>query len=39
LVPNLRLEVLPQSSHWMQHDCPEQVNGLIKEFLQQQQTQ
>ncbi len=32
-VPNLRIEKIPQASHWVQIDSPEQVNELIIQFL------
>jgi pimeloyl-ACP methyl ester carboxylesterase len=32
-VPRLRVERLPQASHWVQHDEPEAVNRLLVEFL------
>ena len=32
-VSNLRVERLPQASHWVQSDAPEQVNRLLIEFL------
>ncbi len=32
-VPNLRVERLPGASHWVQHDEPERVNALLREFL------
>jgi pimeloyl-ACP methyl ester carboxylesterase len=31
--PNLRIEYLPDSSHWVQQEQPEQVNRLLLEFL------
>jgi pimeloyl-ACP methyl ester carboxylesterase len=34
----LRLQYLPDASHWIQHDCPELVNGYILEFLQDNKT-
>jgi pimeloyl-ACP methyl ester carboxylesterase len=35
-VPNLRLARLPNASHWIQNDAPEEVNRLMVEFLLQQ---
>ncbi len=32
-VPRLRIERLPDASHWVQADCPEVVNRLLIEFL------
>jgi pimeloyl-ACP methyl ester carboxylesterase len=32
-VPDLRIERLPQASHWVQQDAPETVNRLIAEFV------
>ena len=32
-VPNLRVERLPDATHWVQHDEPERVNRLLIEFL------
>lgn len=32
-VPNLRVERLPEASHWVQNDAPERVNELLVEFL------
>jgi len=32
-VPNLRLERLPDASHWVQNDAPEEVNRLLLEFI------
>ena len=32
-VPDLRIERIPQASHWIAHEFPEQVNGLIRNFL------
>jgi pimeloyl-ACP methyl ester carboxylesterase len=32
-VPKLRIERLPDASHWVQADCPEVVNRLLIEFL------
>ena len=31
--PNLRVERLPNASHWVQNDASEQVNELLIEFL------
>ncbi|KAL4853252.1 AB hydrolase superfamily protein YfhM [Chlorella vulgaris] len=33
-VDRLRVEVLPDSSHWMLHDCPAEVKRLMRDFLQ-----
>jgi pimeloyl-ACP methyl ester carboxylesterase len=33
LVPNARVERLPDASHWVQNDRPERVNQLLLEFL------
>jgi epoxide hydrolase 4 len=35
LVPDVRVERLPNASHWVQHDEPERVNALLVEHLQQ----
>jgi pimeloyl-ACP methyl ester carboxylesterase len=32
-VPNLRIEYLPDSAHWVQQEQPEQVNRLLLDFL------
>ncbi|QBD79705.1 alpha/beta hydrolase [Ktedonosporobacter rubrisoli] len=32
-VPNLRIQYLPESGHWVQQENPEEVNKLILEFL------
>lgn len=32
--PNLRIERLPEASHWVQNDAPEPVNRVLLEFLQ-----
>jgi pimeloyl-ACP methyl ester carboxylesterase len=32
-VPNLRIERLPNASHWVQNDAPDRVNELLVEFL------
>jgi epoxide hydrolase 4 len=32
-VPDLRVERLPEASHWVQSDAPEQVNQLLVEFF------
>jgi pimeloyl-ACP methyl ester carboxylesterase len=31
--PDLRIRYLPRCSHWVQQECPEQVNQFILEFL------
>jgi len=36
-VPNVRLERLPDASHWVQQDRPEKVNALLLDFLRGQQ--
>jgi pimeloyl-ACP methyl ester carboxylesterase len=33
-VPDVRVERIPQASHWVQADAPERVNQLMVEFLQ-----
>ncbi len=33
LVPNARVEFLPEASHWVQVDAPSRVNGLLVPFL------
>ncbi|HKO83520.1 MAG TPA: alpha/beta hydrolase, partial [Actinomycetota bacterium] len=33
-VPNVRVERIPQASHWVQADAPQRVNQLMVEFLQ-----
>jgi pimeloyl-ACP methyl ester carboxylesterase len=32
-VPNVRVERLPEATHWVQHDAPERVNELLLEFF------
>jgi pimeloyl-ACP methyl ester carboxylesterase len=32
-VPNLRMERIPDATHWVQHDAPERVNELLIDFL------
>ena len=32
-VPEFHIERLPKASHWVQHDEPERVNELLREFL------
>ncbi len=32
-VPDLRIERLPEATHWVQHEQPERVNDLLVEFL------
>ncbi|WP_458188757.1 alpha/beta fold hydrolase [Haladaptatus sp. NG-WS-4] len=34
-VPDIRIERLPDASHWVQNDRPERVNELLVEFLQE----
>jgi pimeloyl-ACP methyl ester carboxylesterase len=36
LVPDVRVERLPDASHWVQHDEPERVNALLVEHLRRQ---
>ena len=31
--PNVRIERIPDASHWVQNDAPERVNALMMEFL------
>lgn len=33
LVPDLRLDYIPNCSHWVQQDCPAEVNRLMLDFL------
>lgn len=35
-VPNIRVERIPEASHWVQADAPERVNSLIIGFLRKQ---
>jgi epoxide hydrolase 4 len=32
-VPDVRVERIPEASHWVQADAPERVNRLIVDFL------
>lgn len=32
-LPGLRLHYLPDASHWVQMDCPDEVNRLMLDFL------
>jgi pimeloyl-ACP methyl ester carboxylesterase len=32
-VPNVRMERIPEATHWVQHDAPERVNELLIEFM------
>jgi epoxide hydrolase 4 len=32
-VPNVRVERIPEATHWVQHDAPERVNELLVEFF------
>jgi pimeloyl-ACP methyl ester carboxylesterase len=32
-VPDVRVERIPEASHWVQHEAPERVNELLVEFL------
>lgn len=34
LVPDLTLKRIPQGSHWVAHERPDEVNRLIREFIQ-----
>jgi epoxide hydrolase 4 len=34
-VPNVRMEWIPEATHWVQHDAPERVNELLIEFLRE----
>ncbi|MFL6713134.1 MAG: alpha/beta fold hydrolase [Sulfurifustis sp.] len=34
VVPNLRIERIPEGSHWVIHEQPERVNRLIREFIE-----
>ncbi len=34
-IPNVRIEHLPNASHWVQHDEPDRVNALLIDFLGQ----
>lgn len=33
-VPNLRIERLPEASHWVMHDEPARLNALIRDFIE-----
>jgi pimeloyl-ACP methyl ester carboxylesterase len=33
LVPNARVEYLPFATHWVHHDCPDQVTELLVQFM------
>jgi pimeloyl-ACP methyl ester carboxylesterase len=33
-VPEVRVERIPEASHWVQADAPERVNQLMVDFLQ-----
>jgi pimeloyl-ACP methyl ester carboxylesterase len=33
-VPEMRVERIPEASHWVQADAPERVNQLMVDFLQ-----
>jgi pimeloyl-ACP methyl ester carboxylesterase len=33
LVPNVRVEYIPEASHWVQVDAPSRVNELLVPFL------
>jgi len=37
-VPNLRMERIPEATHWVQHDAPARVNQLLAEFFGAAQT-
>ncbi|HEY5192936.1 MAG TPA: alpha/beta hydrolase [Solirubrobacteraceae bacterium] len=32
-VPNVRMERIPEATHWVQHDAPERVNELLIDFM------
>jgi epoxide hydrolase 4 len=32
-VPNVRMERIPEATHWVQHDAPERVNELLIDFF------
>jgi pimeloyl-ACP methyl ester carboxylesterase len=32
-VPDLRIERLPEASHWVMHEEPERLNRLIRDFI------
>jgi len=32
-VPELRIERLPEASHWVMHEEPARLNRLIREFI------
>jgi pimeloyl-ACP methyl ester carboxylesterase len=32
-VPNVRVERIPDATHWVQHDAPERVNELLLDFF------
>jgi epoxide hydrolase 4 len=32
-VPNVRMELIPDATHWVQHDAPTRVNELLIDFL------
>jgi pimeloyl-ACP methyl ester carboxylesterase len=34
-VPNLRIDRIPEGTHWVAHEFPDQVNRLIRDFLAQ----
>jgi pimeloyl-ACP methyl ester carboxylesterase len=33
LVPDLRIERIPEGSHWVIHEQPQRVNAAIRDFL------
>jgi pimeloyl-ACP methyl ester carboxylesterase len=35
LVPNIRMEWLPEAGHFVQHDAPQRVNELLAGFLRE----
>ncbi len=37
-VPHLRVERLADASHWVQHDAPERVTALMRDFLRERET-
>jgi pimeloyl-ACP methyl ester carboxylesterase len=34
LVPNVRMEWIPEATHWVQHEAAERVNELLIDFMQ-----
>jgi pimeloyl-ACP methyl ester carboxylesterase len=37
-VPNVRMERIPEATHWVQHDAPERVNELLIDFMGEDRT-